>query len=98
MPLVRLERRPDRADDHPAPPDALVAVRQPRAAQRTVSADDRLAALGLRTLADLLAPASVVIASDHLLLDGEYTRVLAVSAFPPLVAARWLNGGVGGAN
>src|SRR5919199_2414064 len=93
MPLVRLERRPDRADEHPAPQaGALVAVRQPRAAQRTVSADDRLAALGLRTLADLLAPASLVIASDHLLLDGEYTRVLAVADLPPMVAAGWLNG------
>src|SRR5919197_4834975 len=93
MPLVRLERRPDRAGEHPAPQaGALVAVRQPRAGERALSADDRLAALGLRSLADLLAPASLVIASDHLLLDGEHTRVLAVADLPPVVAAGWLSG------
>ncbi|HEY1296981.1 MAG TPA: DUF87 domain-containing protein [Chloroflexota bacterium] len=54
--------------------------------------DERLAALGLRSLADLLAPSSLVIADDHLVLDGQYIRVLAVGELPPVVAAGWLSG------
>ena len=49
-----------------------------RALPPVQTADDRLAALGLRSLADLLAPSSLVIGDDHLVLDGEYTRVLAL--------------------
>jgi len=93
MPLLRLERRPESADDAVAPDaSALVAVGRPRRPERASSADDRLAALGLRSLADLLAPSSLVIGDDHLVLDGEYTRVLVVSDLPPVVAAGWLNG------
>src|SRR5206468_8033490 len=54
--------------------------------------DERLAALGLRSLADLLAPASFVVGDDHMLLDGQHLRVLAVSDLPPMVAAGWLSG------
>ena len=57
MPLMRLERGPEKLDDPVAPPaTALVAVGRPRMSERTSSSDDRLAALGLRSLADLLAP------------------------------------------
>jgi len=93
MALLRLERRPESVDDPVAPPaTALVAVGRPRSAQHASSPDDRLAALGLRSLADLLAPSSLVIGDDHLVLDGEYTRVLVVADLPPVVAAGWLNG------
>ena len=93
MPLLRLERESEKLDDPIEPPaTALVAVGRPRMSERTSSSDDRLAALGLRSLADLLAPSSLVIGDDHLVLDGEYTRVLVVSDLPPVVAAGWLNG------
>ena len=46
-----------------------------------------MAALGLRSLADLLAPPSLVIGEDYLALDGQYVRVLAVADLPPFVAA-----------
>ena len=93
MALLRLERRPESVDDPVTPPaTALVAVGRPRSVQHASSPDDRLAALGLRSLADLLAPSSLVIGDDHLVLDGEYTRVLVVADLPPVVAAGWLNG------
>jgi hypothetical protein len=94
MPLLRLEHR----ENHPAvgrQPDgaaALVTVGRAHSAQQSRTPDDRLAALGLRSLADLLAPSSLVIADDHLLLDGQYTRVPAIGELPPVVAAGWLNG------
>src|SRR6266851_9019013 len=93
MPLLRLERPSERSDEA-APPElaALVAVNRAGVTRHSESADDRLAALGLRSLADLLAPSSLVIGDDHLVLDGEYTRVLVVSDLPPVVAAGWLNG------
>jgi len=69
-----------------------VDVGGPRATYRAEGPDDRLAALGLRSLADLLAPASLVIGDDHMILDGQYTRVLTLAELPPTVAAGWLSG------
>ena len=94
MPLLRLERRAADQYTVTARPDraGLVAVTQLRAARQARTADDRLAALGLRSLADLLAPSSLVISDDHLVLDGQYTRILAIGDLPPVVAAGWLNG------
>ena len=65
MPLLRLEAaRKGTLEPQPdAGADPLVAVSRP--ATRTCdSLDARLAALGLRSLADLLAPPSLVIVSD----------------------------------
>lgn len=42
------------------------------------------------SLADLLAPASVELAPDNLCLEGEYSRVLAVTAYPRQVFPGWL--------
>jgi TraG P-loop domain len=103
MPFLRLEPRSERSTDTlDTSVPALVAVSRPRTPGRGVgvgvgvgggeNSDDRLAALGLRSLADLLAPSSLVIADDHLMLDGQYTRVLALADLPPVVAAGWLNG------
>jgi hypothetical protein len=96
MPLLHLERRPDRPDRAAEPGhshgDGLVAVGQSRPVGAAPNRDDRLARLGLRSLADLLAPSSLVIADDHLVVDGQYTRVLAVADLPPVVAAGWLSG------
>ena len=93
MPLLRLELRADRSEVVAQPAGAaLVAISQPRGARCVPTSDDRLAALGLRSLADLLAPSSLVITDDHLVLDGQYSRVLAIGDLPPVVAAGWLNG------
>ena len=93
MPFLRLERHLETVEhDRPSPSRALVAVGRPHTAQAATGPDDRLAALGLRSLADLLAPSSMVIADDHLVLDGQYTRVLVLADLPPVVAAGWLNG------
>jgi hypothetical protein len=70
----------------------MAALRGTGYGQSGVLFDARLAALGLRSLADLLAPPSLVIAEDYLALDGQYVRVLAVADLPPFVAAGWLSG------
>jgi len=54
------------------------------------SKDERLFALGTRTLADLIAPAGAEVRRDHLQLDAHYLRVLAVTGYPRTVAAGWL--------
>ena len=47
---------------------------------------ERLFALGTRTLADLIAPSGCEVRADHLRLDGQYARVLVVTAYPRLVS------------
>jgi hypothetical protein len=54
-------------------------------------AGERLFALGTRTLADLIAPSGCEVRATHLQLDGQYTRVLAVTAYPRLVTPGWLS-------
>jgi len=54
------------------------------------SAEERLFALGTRTLADLIAPAGVEVRRDHLQLDAQYVRALVVTGYPRTVAAGWL--------
>ena len=93
MPLLSLERR---RGESGGPLDrataGLVAVRQQPTGQRALHPDEQLAALGLRSLADLLAPSSLVISDNYLVLDGQYTRVLAITDLPPVVATGWLDG------
>src|SRR5712691_9318530 len=75
---------------HPTPLDSVSAARS----EPTDSPDseaERLFALGTRTLADLIAPSGCEVRADHLQLDGQYTRVLAVTAYPRLVAPGWLS-------
>ncbi|MBI4499118.1 MAG: DUF87 domain-containing protein [Chloroflexi bacterium] len=57
---------------------------------RTLTAGQRRFALGTRSVADLIAPAAVEVARDHLRLDGQYARTLAVTGYPRSVAAGWL--------
>ncbi|MBV9354430.1 MAG: DUF87 domain-containing protein, partial [Chloroflexi bacterium] len=59
-------------------------------AGRGLSRDERLLALGARTLADLVAPGACEVYADHLRLDGQYARVLALTAYPRTVTAGWL--------
>ena len=55
-----------------------------------LSPDERLFALGTRTLADMVAPAGADVRRDHLQLDAQYLRVLVVTGYPRTVAAGWL--------
>jgi hypothetical protein len=52
---------------------------------------EELFALGTGSLADLIAPSGCEIRADHLRLDGQYARVLAVTAYPRLVSPGWLS-------
>jgi conjugal transfer ATP-binding protein TraC len=52
---------------------------------------DNLFDLGTRSLADLVAPTGCEIRPDHMRLDGQYVRVLAVTAYPRTIAAGWLD-------
>jgi conjugal transfer ATP-binding protein TraC len=58
--------------------------------QRGLSRDERLFALGTRTLADLIAPSGAEVRRDHLQLEAHYLRVLVVTGYPRTVAAGWL--------
>src|SRR5438128_2540914 len=55
-----------------------------------LSSEERRFARGTRTLADLLAPAAVEVARDHLRLEYQYARVLVVVGYPRTVAPNWL--------
>src|SRR5579859_4782057 len=84
MPLrIRLARQPAAG---PVPTPAA----QERNGAPSLSAQERLFALGTRTLADLIAPAGAEVRRDHLQLDAHYLRVLAVTGYPRTVAAGWL--------
>lgn len=52
---------------------------------------ERLFALGSRTLADVIAPSGCEVSRDHLRLDGQFARVLVVTAYPRLVTPGWLS-------
>ncbi len=80
--LFRLER---------AAPAALAPVPvtlTPRVRVQRLAAEGRTAHRG--GVADLVAPASVRCSADHLLLDGQFARVLALVGLPPEVADGWL--------
>src|SRR5258708_25074370 len=55
-----------------------------------LSSEERRFARGTRTLADLLAPAAVEVARNHVRLEYQYARVLVVVGYPRTVAAGWL--------
>ena len=62
---------------------------EPQLRQETVD-EERYFALGTRSLADLIAPGGCEVRRDHLRLDGQFARVLAVTAYPRLVTPGWL--------
>ncbi len=64
--------------------------RKPDASVQPLSEQERRFALGTRTLADLLAPAAVEIARNHLRLEYQYARVLVVVGYPRTVVPGWL--------
>ncbi|MCC6178486.1 MAG: ATP-binding protein [Chloroflexi bacterium] len=68
----------------------LLKLRRNRDHQHGLSADGRRFALGTRSLADLVAPAVLEVARDHVRLDYQYARTLAVTGYPRSVGAGWL--------
>src|ERR1700756_1282402 len=64
--------------------------RQPRPSAQALGGHERRFALGRRSLADLLAPAAVEVARDHLRLEYQYARVLVVVGYPRSVVPGWL--------
>jgi conjugal transfer ATP-binding protein TraC len=56
----------------------------------TLGPVERRFARGSRALVDLVAPAAVEVARDHLQLEYQYARVLAVVGYPRVVSAGWL--------
>ncbi len=52
--------------------------------------DEQRLARGTRSAADLVAPAAVELARDHLRLDAQYARTLAVTGYPRSVSPGWL--------
>ena len=79
LPFVRL----DRAESAPAP-----AAFRPRARIEHLPSEPLPPAE--RPLADLVAPAALTIATDHLTLDGQFARVLALVGLPPAADPGWL--------
>jgi conjugal transfer ATP-binding protein TraC len=54
------------------------------------SSDERRFLEGTRSIADLIAPSAVEIAWNHLRLDHQYCRTLAVTGYPRTVSPGWL--------
>src|SRR6202011_3358782 len=69
---------------------AAVPAESPSRPAVVPETSDNTLELGTRTLADLVAPSGCEVRFDHLRLDGQYARVLAVTAYPRTVAAGWL--------
>src|SRR5947209_7836595 len=64
--------------------------RRQRDAVHELSAEERRFALGTRSLADLVAPAAVEVARDHVRLEYQYARGLVVVGYPRTVVPGWL--------
>ena len=64
--------------------------RRKSGAIEALSHEERRFALGTRSLADLVAPAAVEVARDHVRLDYQYARALVVIGYPRSVAPGWL--------
>src|SRR5436305_1556729 len=72
-------------------PVPVVPSHHKRAAEPPpMTAQERRFARGGRNVADLVAPAAVEVARDHLRLDAQYARVLAVTGYPRTVGPGWL--------
>src|SRR5215471_18228771 len=65
--------------------------RKANVSDQRLNAQERRFALGRRSLADLLAPAAVEVARDHLRLEYQYARVLVVVGYPRSVVPGWLS-------
>jgi type IV secretory pathway VirB4 component len=64
--------------------------KKPALSEQPLALDERRFALGVRSLADLVAPAAVEVARDYVRLEYQYARVLAVTGYPRSVSPGWL--------
>src|SRR5438067_12208617 len=64
--------------------------RQSTTSIQPLSNQERRFAFGTRSLSDLIAPAAVEVARDHLRLEYQYARVLVVVGYPRSVVPGWL--------
>jgi conjugal transfer ATP-binding protein TraC len=64
--------------------------RRKSTAPEPLSDEERRFARGTRSLADLVAPAAVEVARDHVRLEYHYARVMAVVGYPRTVGPGWL--------
>jgi conjugal transfer ATP-binding protein TraC len=55
-----------------------------------LSPDEERFVRGSRSVADLIAPAAVEVARDHLRLDSQFVRTLVVTGYPRTVSPGWL--------
>ena len=60
----------------------------PGSAPEALTPDERRFALGTRSLADLVAPAAVEVARDHVRLDYQYARTLVVTGYTKVIVRR----------
>lgn len=58
--------------------------------KQTAAADDPRLAAGTQSLIDVIAPGVVEVQRDHVLIDGQVSRILYVRAFPSSVYPGWL--------
>jgi conjugal transfer ATP-binding protein TraC len=68
---------------------SLPIYRRPRHAPQ-LSPDEQRFVRGSRSVADLVAPAAVEVARDHLRLDSQFVRTLVVTGYPRTVSPGWL--------
>ena len=68
-----------------------LSLRRRPAGPSRLTPDERRFALGTRTLADLIAPAALHVARDHIRLESQYARTLAVTGYPRTVGPGWLS-------
>ncbi len=64
--------------------------RRSNPARRAPGPQARRFALGTRSLADLVAPAALEVARDHVRLEQQYARTLFVTGYPRTVGPGWL--------
>src|SRR5205807_786809 len=77
LPFVHIERAADAAPARSHPPVVDLVL------------DDEPGGL-VHSIGDLIAPAALSIAADHLVLDGQFARVLALVGLPPEADPGWL--------
>ncbi|HLG71107.1 MAG TPA: ATP-binding protein [Chloroflexota bacterium] len=70
---------------------ALLRLRRRRSQQQALSPDAQRFALGVRTVADLVAPGAFDDQRDHIRLEYQHARTLVIHAYPRSVNAGWLD-------
>jgi len=69
----------------------LISIRRRRGEASQTAAPDQLRfARGARSLADMVAPAAIEVARNHIRLDYQYARTLVVTGYPRTVSPGWL--------